>query len=137
MSRVLLRPTIPPDLSAVIGEPLPYRIRALTVEIDGKVMGIGGLGFPPDEPVVAFVQAAPEAKRYPVTFHRAGLAAMAMIREANLPTVVATTSADFQAGIRWLKRLGFREAAPECQDIPGKIIFCWSREEEETKKAER
>jgi hypothetical protein len=113
----------------VIGEALPYRIRALTVEIDGKVMGIGGIAFPPGGPVVAFVQAAPEAKRYPVTFHRAGLAAMKMIRDAGLPKVVATTDADPAGpGVRWLKRLGFREAPAHCQDVPGKLVFYWERD---------
>lgn len=129
MPRVTIRPTIPADLAAVIGEPLPYRIRALTVEIDGKVMGIGGIGFPPDGPVVAFVQAASEAKHYPVTFHRAGLAAMRMIRESGLPRVVATTDADppDNAGVRWLKRLGFREAGTDFQDHADKLIFVWDR----------
>lgn len=127
MTRVTICPTRPDDLHHVIGESLPYRIRALTVEIDGKVMGIGGLGFPPDGPVVAFVQQAPEAKRYPVTFHRAGLAAMAMIREGGYARVVATVSTDDDSALRWIKRLGFREAGAEFQDVPNKLIFVWDR----------
>ena len=128
MPTVILRPTIASDLSSVIGEPLPFRIKALTVVIDGKVMGVGGIGFPPGGPVVAFVQQAPGATMYPVTFHRAGLAAMRMIRESGAPHVVATTDADPDgAGVRWLKRLGFVEARAEFQDIPGKTVFVWSR----------
>jgi len=66
----------------------------------------------------------PEARRYPVTFHRAGLAAMAMIRASGVARVVATADAGSAAAVRWLKRLGFEEA--ERQPIAGRILFVWS-----------
>ena len=99
MGRVILRPTILSDLPYAIGEPLPYPIRAITATVDGRVIGLGGIAFPPQGPAIAFAQlaprptvsrcsdsndvsqATPEAKRYPVAFHRAGLLVMAMIRE--------------------------------------------------------
>ena len=76
-------------------------IRAITATVDGRVIGLGGIAFPPQGPAIAFAQlaprptvsrcsdsndvsqATPEAKRYPVAFHRAGLLAMAMIRESG------------------------------------------------------
>lgn len=146
---VVLRPTIPEDLSEVIGEPLPYRIRAITALLlptsgkcepppadqcaqesaprvaaaNGKVIGIGGVAFPPDGTVWAFVQQGPEAKRYPVAFHRAGLAAMKMIRSAGLGEVRATADRDNEAARRWLRRLGFAEAElPISED---KVAFIW------------
>jgi hypothetical protein len=145
MPRVVLRPTIAQDLPFLIGEPLPYRIRAITAVLsaadggagaDGHdpsvagcpredggpaIIGIGGLAFPPDGPAWAFVQQAPEAKRYPVAFHRAGLMAMKMIRELGLRAVVATADADNAAALRWLRRLGFVES--DRQDISGKVLF--------------
>lgn len=121
--RVTIRPTVAADLPSLIGEPLPHRIKAFTALAGDKVIGIGGIGFPPGGPVVAFVQQLPEAKRYPVAFHRAGLVAMRMIRESGLRRVVATTDADHEAGLRWLGRLGFTRAA--IQDAPGKVIFVW------------
>jgi hypothetical protein len=123
---VALRPTRSGDLAAVIGEPLPYRIKAITALAGDKVLGIGGLAFPPKGPVMAFVQQNPEAKRYKVSFHRAGLMAMKMAREMKLPRVVATTDADYEAGVRWLRRLGFKEAPAQCQDMDGKRIFVWT-----------
>jgi len=153
MSKVTLRPTIPADLPDVIGEPLPYRIRAITALVDGRVIGMGGIAFPPDGPVIAFVQLAPsrpargassedgavchddratgaipEAKRYPVAFHRAGLMAMAMIRASQAKQVVATADAGSDVAVRWLKRLGFKPA--DDQRIEGKLLFIWSRESE-------
>jgi hypothetical protein len=77
--KVIIRPTIPSDLSAVTAEPLPYRIRAYTAALqpsspsegEGEtVLGVGGLAFPADGPPIAFVQQALEAKKYPLSFHR-------------------------------------------------------------------
>jgi hypothetical protein len=133
MPKITLRPTIAADLPHVIGEPLPYRIRAITVLADDRIIGLGGIAFPPHGPAVAFVQLAPapqadagipEARRYPVAFHRAGLMAMEMIRTSGVAQVIATADAGSAAAVRWLKRLGFDEA--ERQDIPGRILFVWA-----------
>jgi RimJ/RimL family protein N-acetyltransferase len=146
MPRVILRLALPQDLPFLIGEPLPYRIRAITAVLiaadenvdaddhdwsagvadrkrpDGpSIIGIGGVAFPPEGPAWAFVQQAPEAKRYPLSFHRAGLMAMKMIRELGLREVVATADADNAAALRWLRRLGFVES--DRQDIDGKVLF--------------
>ena len=125
--KVIFRPTVTADLAYVIGEPLPYRIKALTAEIDGKILGVGGIAFPPGEPVWAFVQQAPEAKRFPVAFHRAGLMAMKMIRESGIREVVATCDADNPAAIRWLRRLGFAQGP--VQKIPDKLVWFWNRDD--------
>jgi hypothetical protein len=79
-----------------------------------------------DETVCARDDAAsiPEARRYPVAFHRAGLMAMEMIRRSHVPQVVATADARSDVAVRWLKRLGFRPA--ERQQIAGKVLFVWT-----------
>jgi hypothetical protein len=132
MPRITLRPTVPADLPHVIGEPLPWRIRAVTALADDRVIGLGGVAFPPGGPAIAFVQlapapagSAPEARRYPVAFHRAGLMAMAMIRASGVATVIATADPGHAAAVRWLHRLGFTPA--ERQDIEGRILFVWNR----------
>jgi len=145
MPQITLRPTISADLAHVIGEPLPYRIRAITALVDDRVIGVGGIAFPPYGPAIAFVQLAPssrqdaaagegedaatsipEARRYPVAFHRAGLMAMAMVRSSPVTQVVATADASSDVAVRWLKRLGFRPT--EDQRIAGKVVFVWNRE---------
>jgi hypothetical protein len=143
MPKVTLRPTILADLPHVIGEPLPYRIRAITALIDDRVIGMGGIALPPDGPAIAFVQLVPplteetvgsepaaaglpEARRYPVAFHRAGLMAMEMIRRCHVAQVVATADASNDVAVRWLKRLGFQPA--ERQQIAGKLLFVWNSE---------
>src|SRR5262245_60472519 len=108
MSTITLRPAIAADLPHVIGEPLPWRIRAITALADGRVIGLGGVALPTHGPAIAFVQLAPapdggspEARRYPVAFHRAGLMAMAMIRASGAATVIATADAGSATAVRW------------------------------------
>jgi hypothetical protein len=138
MAKVIIRPTIPSDLSSVIADPLPCRIRAYTAVLqpspgdgpstsaqeDETVLGVGGLAFLPGG-VEAFVQAVPGAHDYPVAFHRAGLMAMKMIRESAIHEVAASCDEDNPVAVRWLKRLGFKAA--ERQVLPGKIIWFWKR----------
>jgi len=131
MPKITLRPAVPADLSHVIGEPLPYRIRAITALADDRVIGLGGTAFPPHGPAIAFVQLAPapgdsespEARRYPVAFHRAGLMAMEMIRMSGVAQVIATADAGNATAVRWLRRLGFTPS--ERQPIVGRILFMW------------
>ncbi|MBV9971333.1 MAG: hypothetical protein JO228_15225, partial [Xanthobacteraceae bacterium] len=120
------RPAIASDLPHVIDEPLPFRIRAITVIADDRVVGLGGIAFPPHGTVIAFVQQTAEAREYPIAFHRAGLQAMRMIREAGLDQVIATTDRDSPRAIRWIERLGFVRAS--VQPLPDKWLFEWRRD---------
>jgi hypothetical protein len=131
MPKITLRPTVPADLPHVVGEPLPWRIRAVTALADDRVIGMGGVAFPPHGPAIAFAQLAPapdggspEARRYPVAFHRAGLMAMDMIRTSGVARVIATADPGSPAAGRWLKRLGF--AAAEHQPVEGRVLFVWT-----------
>lgn len=117
--RVTLRPTVAADLAAFTGQPLPHRIQAITAEFDGRVLGVGGLGFR-DGIAIAFAQITDEGRRYPAAIHRAGRAAMGLIRRSGLPRVVAEAEADNPAAARWLERLGFRH-------VRGRV-YVWERE---------
>lgn len=120
MIRVSLRPTVAADLPHVIGEPLPFRIRALTAHIGDQVLGVGGLGYLPSGVVGAFVAMNAEGRRYPTAIHRAGLAAMRMIRESGEQRVVALADEFVPGAARWLERLGFRPVT-----VDGQIAFVW------------
>jgi hypothetical protein len=122
---VLIRPTIPSDLPAVIGEPLPFRVRTVTLLVDDEVKAIGGLAFPPDGPVCAFMQQTDDLKRYPIAIHRAGFAGMALIRESGLREIVATAESANTKALRWLRHFGFVESHQ--QPVDGKVIFFWVR----------
>lgn len=92
----------------------------MTAHIGGKVLGVGGFGFPPDGTIIAFVHAHDEAHRYKVSFHRAGLKMMAEARRLGFHRVVALASPDKPNAGAWLKRLGFMP-----QEIDGQQVYIW------------
>lgn len=122
---VTLRPTLPDDLPHVIGEPLPFRIKAITGEIDGKVIGVGGLAFLPGGTVVAWAALTDEARRAKVSLHRAGLRLMQEARAAGFKRVVASADAESPAAVRWLARLGFELIDDDTSTQDGHPIFIW------------
>lgn len=67
---------------------------------------------------IAFCDLTDEARRYPVTMHRAALKTMALARELRIRRLVATTESGHPAAERWLLRLGF-----EPREICGKKVF--------------
>ena len=121
MTRVTFRPTVAADVEALADMPLPHRIKAITFEVDGEVLGFGGLGFRPDGTVIAFVHLSDKARRYPVAIHRGGLMAMDMIRASGVPVVVAEAQPGNAAAEPWLLRLGFRPVV-----VAGEKAFVWS-----------
>lgn len=102
--------------------PPPYRSRAVVVKKDGKVIGIGGLGFPPHMPPVLWSDISDELRALPVTLHRVGLRVVAEAKSLGVRVMYATTDMGFEAAERWIKRLGFEETA-EVQD--GKKVWIW------------
>lgn len=120
MTRVTLRPTVASDLPHVIGEPLPFRIKAITAHIGDQVLGVGGLGYLPNGVVGAFVAMSAEGRKYPVAIHRAGVAAMRMIRQSGEQRVVAIADELVPGAERWLARLGFRPVT-----VDGLTAYVW------------
>lgn len=121
--RITLRPTVAADLAHVFDRPIPHRIRALTAVNGEQVLGVGGIGYRPDGTVIAFAAITDEARGYPAAIHRAGLAAMRMIREAGVQAVLAEAEENNPAAERWLLRLGFRKI-----EIGGQPAFVWERD---------
>jgi RimJ/RimL family protein N-acetyltransferase len=122
---VTIRPTVAADFDHLVHRPPPFRLRALTVLDGDRVLGIGGVALPPHGTPLAFVEQAPDAKRYAISFHRAGLLAMRMIRDLGLNEVTATCDPDDPAALRWLARLGF--VLSDAQPIDGRVLFVWRR----------
>lgn len=113
---------MPEDFAALeplLGGKHPYRARTLTATADGKVLGVGGLVYLPDGTTWASVVMSDEARRYPTAIHRAGLAAMKMIRRSGARRVFARAEDGNNTARRWLMRLGFTEVADSDR------IFVW------------
>jgi N-acetylglutamate synthase-like GNAT family acetyltransferase len=114
LSLPVIRPATRADIDQLISEPLPYRIRAFAVEDhEGKLLGVGGFAYQPQDTIAAFVLKAPGAERYKVALHRAGLMAMAEAKAAGFRRVVALAEKTNPAAERWLARLGFKQVMVE------------------------
>lgn len=114
MSASIIRPATADDIRAVNDGYIPFRVRALAAERDGKLLGVGGLGFRPDGMVVAFLILAADVtgRSVMVTLHRAGLRLMDMARELGFHHVIADADLNASpAAERWLARLGFEPRA--------------------------
>lgn len=107
--RVSLRPSVATDFVALELAPPPCRIRGITAVRGDEVLGIGGIAYLPNGVHAAFVHARPEAAAYRVTFHKAGLAAIALARELGIRRLVAQADESIPRAGAWLKRLGFTE----------------------------
>jgi N-acetylglutamate synthase-like GNAT family acetyltransferase len=107
--RVLLRSAVPADL-ADLSYPqfLPWRTRLIAAEIDGRVIGVGGLVFRPDG-VWASIALTDEARRYKLAMHRAALMTLDMARKMGVRRLLATAEEGREGARMWLERLGFTE----------------------------
>ena len=118
--RVELRPATAADFAALFDRPIPHRVRAIAAELDGKLLGVGGVVYRPDG-VFAFAQFTEAFRLYPVAMHRAGVAGMALIRAAGLREVFAEDQPGNPAAVRWLERFGFRRDG---------ALFVWRRRDD-------
>ena len=112
MPKVTLTPATRADFAelAAVSENTPavppVRVLALAAKVDGRVIGIGGVAFFPTGQKVAFADITDEARKYPVSIHKAGLAAIDLARRHGIRQLVATGESH-DASRRWLLRLGF------------------------------
>lgn len=104
----------------MISEPLPWRVRAWAVDLDGALLGIGGFAYQPNDTVAAFVLKKPGAEKYAVSLHRAGLMAMQEAKRLGYRRIVALADKTNDAAERWLDRLGFKPVK-----VDGEKAWVW------------
>ena len=103
-------PTTKADTEAFFPRAADWRIKALTVRIDGEIKGIGGIAILPNGAKVAFLEAKEEdCKKYRMALMRA---TKKFFRELDPGTVklCATCDASRESTPRWLEHLGFKRA---------------------------
>lgn len=122
---VEIRPTVPADLIHFPWKNA-YRLRAWTELVAGRVVGIGGVQIMQDGTLVAFADLTEEARRYPLSLHRAAVQFMGELKRTGVRRVVAAADPAQPAAERWLERLGFKPV-----EIPGSgpgtgiTIYLW------------
>jgi RimJ/RimL family protein N-acetyltransferase len=116
LSLPVVRPATRADIDSLIDEKLPYRVRAYAVEDhEGKLLGVGGFAYQPNDTIAAFVLKAPGAEKYKIALHRAGLMAMQDAKRLGYRRIVALAEKTNPAAERWLARLGFKQVMVEGQ----------------------
>ena len=115
---VEIRPTVAADFAALSKNPLPFRVKAMTgvlhqdgpdgPDVDGRVIGIAGIGFRPDGIVIAFADLTEEARAHKVALHRAARRFLAEAQRTGFVRLVATGDPQSAAAQRWLDHLGFK-----------------------------
>jgi hypothetical protein len=123
-SKPVIRPAIASDFLVFSEEPLPWRVKAWTGTLDGKVIGLGGVATLPDGTKVGFAHFTAEARRFPATLHRTSLRLLAEIRREGVRRIVATPDEDIGGAAHWLARLGFEPVA----ERDGVKAFQWQPE---------
>ena len=86
----------------------PVRVVALAARLEGTTIGLGGIAFMKNGVKLAFADISDEARKFPVSIHKTGLAVIALARKHNIKRIIAT-STTVENGGRWLLRLGFRK----------------------------
>jgi ribosomal protein S18 acetylase RimI-like enzyme len=94
-----------------------WRVRAVAGLIDDQVVTVGGIAYMPDGSHVAFLHAKPEARNYPVAFHKAGRALIAEARSLGIKRLVAVADDNVPRAEAWLKRLGFEQETHAEQQV--------------------
>jgi hypothetical protein len=104
---VIFRPTVSGDLPHLTDKPLPFRIKAWTALIDGRVIGVGGIGFMPDGAVVALAQMTDEMRAHRFALHRAAKRFLADVKASGIQELVTLADQDITGAENWLHHLGF------------------------------
>lgn len=106
---MIVRNATPDDLQEYAGNMPPCQLRAMVGEIDGKIVGIGGLAFLKNGSVLIFLNAddiVREKGRWSLYRSTKKLIEAAVAR--GLRRINAIKSNEIEAAERFLMRLGFR-----------------------------
>lgn len=106
--KIEISPSSVADFIAMAGELPPVRAHAFTGKRGDEILGIGGIANLPDGTKLAFAHLNDEARKYPVSLHRAALMTMKLARESGVKRLVAIADKSQPAARRWLERLGFQ-----------------------------
>lgn len=106
-----LRPSRSGDFEALYGEPLRFTIKAQTAEIDGQIVGIGGIAYIEGQPVL-FSRMTDALRPHKKFIVRCARMAAVMAREAR---AAAIANPNERLSCKLLERIGliWQGTAPE------------------------
>jgi RimJ/RimL family protein N-acetyltransferase len=120
-------PTTADDIAAFFPRAAPWRVRALTAKVDGKIVGIGGYAILPNGERIGFMEVPEEnCKAYPVVLYRATRKFFGELREAGVSKVTVYPDKTREAAVRWLEYLGFRHVG----EAKGESFYVWQHSQQ-------
>lgn len=118
MARVEFVPTTPEHIAQLATANIPFRVKAVTALVEGRVIGIGGIGFPVVGQPTAFACLTDEMRSHKTALHRIGLRCLREWHAAGIKQVIALADENIPAAERWLERYGFK-----AQESDGRKVF--------------
>lgn len=106
MAKVSIRPTVASDVSAICAVPIHATMRAYTLEIDGKPIGLAGL-MRKDDRHVLFGETLAEGRNFPFAIYKGVRKVMDWVEKSGLP-VVAIADPNIPRSTELLLHLGFK-----------------------------
>lgn len=94
------------DIINIYGMPMNSSMKGISVFLDGKVVGIGGIYYTKHN-VIAFAHIKPELRKYPVTIWRCALKIKDLIKESDAP-VYSIADPRIPKSDDLLMKMGFR-----------------------------
>lgn len=114
-----VRPATAADFFALYGEKPDHTIKAEVVEADGRVLGIGGIAYSGERPLL-FSKMLPELRRHKRFIVEAALHLAARAKAAH---AVAVADPKEHCSVRLLTKLGLHKVA----DSAGGDVFGWPK----------
>lgn len=117
---IVIRPATRADIEAFSDMPDKPTIRAYVAEMDGKVIGMGGMAFQKGR-WIAFCDLTPESRKLKVSIVKTAGRIMDDAMKSGVRFVYAQPDLNEPGAIRWLERLGF-----EPDPRSGGLLYRWS-----------
>lgn len=105
------------DFLSFYSRPSDATVVGYVGEIDGEIIGIGGLALSAGR-AMAFFDGKQDMAEFKVTLHKTALRVLDDARALGFRRVYAARSEKYPRAERWLTRLGF-------QPVDGEAVFVW------------
>lgn len=115
---MIIRPATFEDATAFWGKTAPVSIRGYVAELDGRVMGIAGLAYAPNQ-IRGFADMVEEGQKYPMTIMRITKLVKALLNETKAP-VFCNADPNLPNARKFLEHIGFKQVDDR--------TFVWSKE---------
>ena len=119
MAHVIVRSATKADIEAFSGMADKPTLKAMVGEIDGRIIGIGGVALAKGR-WFGFVDLTEEARPYKMHIMRAAKRVLAEAKREGIRFIYAEASPHEPGAIRWLTSLGFKI------DPRSQLFYRWS-----------